>query len=95
MAVIVTSVVATGNRKIADVEATADADAAAVIPHGMAAAPKVVIITPTKSNGVLKGWYVDSIDATNVNLACGVAGGSGVAGNQIRVTIELPHSING
>lgn len=93
MAVNLTTVSSSAVRKIVDVEATADADTTATIPHGMASTPKAVGVTWLHIAASLSFWRVTTIDATNVVLTKSTTGSSGVAGNQIRVDIQLPHTI--
>jgi hypothetical protein len=93
MAVTITNVLAGTTKKVADVEATADADTTATIPHGLGAAPAEVSITPLKAEFYTSVWRVSTIDATNVVVTKGTAMGSGVAGNQMRVIASLPHSL--
>lgn len=84
------------NRKYVDVEATADGDLTATIPHLLRVTPTKVWFTPLQLEAVtLSDWFVSTIDATNVVLTKANAVGSGVAGAQIRVFIETPHSSPG
>lgn len=73
-----------------NVEATADADAAAVIPHGLPGVP-VVVTTPhgTAAQVALTTWGVGVVDGTNVNLAKGIGVGSGFAGTSVSVVAFL------
>lgn len=80
---------------IVDVTATADADAAAVIPHLMRAIPLEINVQKILSNALAAepGWSVGVVDATNVNLVKLATVGSGNAAAQIRVTIRRPHTL--
>lgn len=80
---------------IVDVTATADADAAAVIPHLMRAIPLEITITPILSFALAAspGWSVGVVDATNVNLVKLATAGSGNASAQLRVKIRRPHTL--
>lgn len=94
MAVSISTVLAGPTMHVADVEATADGDTTATIPHGLAAAPDVVILTPLDPVAeTLSDWAAVTIDATNVVVEKQTDAGSGVAGNQLRVIAMLPHSI--
>lgn len=92
MAVTVTNVRTTAEQLVADVEATADADVAAVIPHGLQAAPSRVTLVPLAAEFYVSNWYVGVVDATNVNLVCTNAVGSGAVGDQVRVLVDLSYS---
>lgn len=95
-AVTVTPVVAGVTLHISDVIATADADTTATVPHGLAAAPSVVILTPLlQAPAGLSLWAATTINATNVICTKSTAVGSGNAGAQLRVIAMLPHSIIG
>lgn len=85
MAVTVTTVFSDANKVIADVEATADADVAAVIPHVMGVAPCEIAITPLAAEFYVSAPTLGVVDANNVNIVMLNAVGSGAAGNQIRV----------
>lgn len=93
MAVTVTAVRTGPNQSIADIEATADADVAAVFAHGLGTAPEQVILAPLAPEYYVSTWTVGVVDAVNVNLVKANAVGSGVAGNQCRILAYLPHSI--
>lgn len=89
MAVNLTTVVARGNKRIVDVEATADADTTATIPHGMGQIPQNVTLTELlQVAAAISAWAVTTLDATNVVLTKGVGVGSGTAGAQLRCVIE-------
>lgn len=84
------------NRKYVDVEATADADTTATIPHLLRTTPTKVWFVPLQLEAVLLSqWIVSTIDATNVVLTKETDAGSGAVGAQIRVYIESPHSSPG
>lgn len=90
MAVTVTEVFRNSVIAVFNIEATADADAAAVIAHGLPGVP-VVITTPhgTAAQVQLTAWGVGVVDGTSINLACGVGAGSGFAGTSVSVVAFL------
>jgi predicted GTPase len=81
--------------------ATAQADAAAVLPHGMGALPGfvaadlcIVLIPAETLVAFLSEWTVGVVDATNVNLVKSTAAaGSASANVQLFVVVMLPHSL--
>lgn len=85
MAVTITTVTDAFHLHIADVEATADADTGATIPHTLAVPPRVVTLVPLQAAFYTSQWRVTSIDATNIVIEKGTAAGSGAAGDQVRV----------
>lgn len=94
MAVTVTPVLSGANLHIADITATADADIAAVVPHGLGSTPTIVLLTDMLTVvSALSAWAYGVIDATNVNVVATAAVGSGDAAVQLRVTVSLPHSL--
>jgi hypothetical protein len=99
MAVSITVVRAGPTEHVADVIATADADVAATIPHGLGVVPTDVTLTPggqTAAAGAaaqLSLWAVTLIDATNVVLVATNAVGSGDAAAQCRVIAAIPHTL--
>ncbi len=93
MAVTLTTVLAGTDKRIVDVEATADADTTATIPHSLGAAPLEPIITWRLLAATLSLWRATTIDGTNVVLTKSTTVGSGAAGAQARVIINRPHSI--
>lgn len=94
LAVNLTTVLAGTTMNITDVEATADGDTTATIPHGLGAAPEVVILTGLQVEAeTLSQWAATTINATNVVLTKQTDAGSGVAGAQLRCIAMLPHSI--
>lgn len=94
MAVATTNVIS-GNTIFAfDVSATADGDTTTGnAAHGMASTPLVPILTALKAVAKLSGWYVSTLNSTNVVLTKATTTGSGATGNQVRATFMLPHSI--
>lgn len=94
MAVTVTTVYDGSDTFIADIEATADGDTTATIPHTLGAAPAEVYITALlQAPAEDSNWAATTIDATNVVLTKGTTAGSGSAGNQVRCIIKRPHSL--
>lgn len=95
MAVTVTTVLAGVTTFIADVEATADADVTTGnIAHGLGAAPAVLSLANLlQPSAALSAWAVTTADATNLVLTASNAVGSGAAGNQVRVTTMVPHTL--
>lgn len=82
------------------VTATADADVSTGnIAHGFldeagaAVAPDFALIMPLLVAGVLKGWAVTTLDATNIALTGQNVVGSGNAGAQIRVVMFRIHGL--
>jgi hypothetical protein len=92
-AVTVTTVFDGADSFIADVEATADADTTATIPHTLGVAPAEVTLTPLAAAARLSLWIAGTIDANNVVCLKATTAGSGAAGNQLRAIIRRPHSI--
>lgn len=94
MAVTVTPVLAGQTSHVSDVEATADGDTTATVPHGLGAAPSIVILTPLLAVAeTLSDWAATTINATNVVCTKQTDVGSGAAGDQLRVIAMLPHSL--
>lgn len=93
MAVTVATVLDGAHLHVATVEATADADTTATIPHTLGVVPALVSIVPLAAAFFTSQWRVTTIDAVNVVLTKGTGVGSGAAGAQVRVNIERPHSI--
>lgn len=93
MAVTVTPVTAGVRLHISDVEATADADTTATVPHGLPTTPTIVILTDRAAAARLSLWIAGTIDATNVVALKATTAGSGAAGIQLRVIAMAPHSI--
>jgi hypothetical protein len=93
MAVTVTAVRTGPTQSIADVEATADADVAAVFPHGLGGIPEQVWLVPLLAAFYISTPTVGVVDAVNVNIVMSNAVGSGAVGNQLRIIAHLPHSI--
>lgn len=91
--VTLTTVFAGTDSRIVDVEATADADTTATIPHGMVVAPQEFSFTYLLAAAAISLWRATTVDATNVVGTKGVGVGSGVAGVQVRVIIRRPHTI--
>jgi DNA/RNA endonuclease YhcR with UshA esterase domain len=83
------------NLAIFDVEATADADTTATITHGLGVVPQKVSIEMIAAAARTSLWIetIASRNATQVVLTKGTGAGSGAAGNQIRVYIEVPSTI--
>ena len=81
-----------------NVIATLDADTGASVAHGMGSLPgfdtnKVFFwAQPINAAGRLSDWIV-SVDATNLTISKTTAVGSGDAGVQLVLFIQLPHSI--
>jgi len=79
---------------IADVEATADADATATIPHSLGVIPLLVTLAALiQATAALSLWAVTTIDVTNVVCTKATTASSGGAGVQLRVGIFRPHTI--
>jgi hypothetical protein len=93
MAVTVTNIFQGTDTSINEIQATADADATAAVPHGLGAAPGEVLFGLIRSQGWLKTPFYGTIDATNVNVNLSTAVGSGLGVPTIRVFSRRPHSI--
>jgi hypothetical protein len=93
MAVTVTVVNDGVDEFVADVEATADADATATIPHTMGAIPRDATLTWLSVAATLSLWRVTTRDATNIVLTKSTPMSSGAAGNQVRCYIRRPNTI--
>jgi len=93
MAVTVTAVRTGPTQSIANVEATADADVAAVFAHGLGAIPEQVWLVPLLVEFYLSTPTVGVVDAVNVNIVMANAVGSGAVGNQFQIIAHLPHTI--
>lgn len=94
MAVSITNIFQGVDASVNTITATADADAAATIPHGLGSLPFVP--TEAWAVGILavpKTIGITSIDGANINCVLGVAAGSGNAGAQLRVFCKRPHTI--
>jgi hypothetical protein len=97
MAITVTAVTPQGvTTKAWSIVATLDGDTASGnIPHGFGAAPFVVFVSPRLAAGVLAGWFVSTIDATNIVVTKGTTVGSGNAGVQAVLYALAPHTLIG
>ncbi|MGH2669758.1 MAG: hypothetical protein ACRDH5_11700 [bacterium] len=93
MAVNLTTVFAGTDTRIVDVEATADADTTATIPHGLGATPQEFLISWLLAAAAISLWRATTVDATNVVLTKATTAGSGAAGVQCRMVARRPHSI--
>lgn len=96
MAVTVTTILAGTSRFIADIAATADADlTTGNIPHGLGAIPlsKYLTMVQTFAPAAYPCWAVVTLDATNVVVDKQNIVNSGIAGDQVRVEVSLPHSL--
>lgn len=89
MAVTITNVVERATLFVADIEATADADVLATVPHGLQQAPEDVTILELQIEAYTSQWFVSSITGTNIVLTKQNAVGSGVADPQLRVIARL------
>ena len=90
----------TANRLIADLISDNAADTTLVIPHGMGSAtvpkiPQDVNLDPLLPEHFTSEWHVTGCDATNITLTKTAAAGGATAAVQTRITIELPHSVDG
>lgn len=97
MGVTLTTIFQGTNINITDVVASADGDVAATIPHGLAAAPAEVYLTPMLSQALAaaSAWAVATppatgVTATNVVLTKLATAGSGNAAVQLRVISKSP-----
>lgn len=90
----------TANRLIADLISDNAADTTLVLPHGMGsvAVPKIpqkVSYEPLLPEHFVSEWHTTARDAVNVTLTKTAAAGGATAAAQSRITIELPHSVDG
>lgn len=90
----------TANRLIADLISDNAADTTLVIPHGMGSAtvpkiPQDVNLDPLLPEHFTSEWHTTGRDATNITLTKTAAAGGATAAVQTRITIELPHSVDG
>ncbi len=92
-AVTLTTVFAGTDSRIVDVEATADADTTATIPHSLGATPQEVTLTWLLAAAAISLWRATTIDGTNVVATKATTAGSGAAGVQARAIIRRPHTI--
>lgn len=96
-AVSVTTILAGTNTFIGDVIATADADVAATITHGLSLGGTPLEVTATKlisfALAAEPGWSWAAPGATTCVGTKLATAGSGNAGAQQRVTIKTPHTI--
>lgn len=89
MAVTVTITEQGADFVVADVEATADADVAAAITHGLGTAPIIIHLEPLQVEFYTSAPNIGVVNATTLNLVMANAVGSGVAGDQIRVIAHI------
>jgi len=90
MAINLTTVRPGARTVIIDVESTADADVAAVIPHGLGFPVEDIQLSPLMVEYYLSEPILGVVDATNINLVLTNAVGSGAVGDQIRVIARIP-----
>ena len=97
MAVTVTTILAVTSRFICVIEADADADTTTGnVAHGLGAAPlsKHLCLLQAFVSASDPHWAITTADATNVvAMKDGTAAGSGVANPQVRLELQLPHSL--
>lgn len=92
-AVTIANVLDGTTAKIVDVTATADADTQAVITHSFGVAPLTVTLTPMVAAARVSDWIVLSIGTTNVTVGKTTGTTSGDAGVQLRVDLQMPHTL--
>lgn len=95
-----TTIEFSANRKIVDVISDDTADTTLVIPHLMGSAtvpkiPQIVNLDALLVEFYTANWRVTGRDATNITLTKDAGAGTFTAAAQLRVTIELPHSVDG
>lgn len=96
MAVTVTTILAGTSRFICDVEATADGDTTTGnVPHGLGAVPlsKHIALVQNFAAAANPGWALTTVDAVNLVGTCSADVGTGVVGDQVRLEVQLPHSL--
>ena len=92
MALTNTTILAGTTTFIVDTEATAAGDiTTGNIAHGLGAVPLDVSVTPLLLDFYTKQPFVVTLDITNVVLTLVNAGG--VANDQIRTRVSLPHTL--
>lgn len=94
MAVTVTKVFDGNDLEVFEIEATADADIAGVLTHGLGAAPVIVSVCPLLAAAYTSQWRMTGRTAADVTMTKGNAVGSGAAGVQLRVTLSRPHYLS-
>lgn len=90
MAVTTTNLPAGNKGKRWNVTFSADADVAAVIPHGLGGTPEFVILVPLNVLAYVGQVAKGVVDGTNINLVKANVGGSG--GAQVEVIAYRPLS---
>ena len=96
MAITITTVLAGTTTFICDVEATADGDVTTGnIPHGLGVIPldKSMCLLQVFAVAAQPCWAMTIADITNIVLEKAATAGSGVAGDQLRARVSLPHSL--
>ena len=96
MAVTDTTVLAGSSRFIVDITATANGDVTTGnVPHGLGATPlsAAIALIQNFAAAANPGWGLTTIDATNIVGTCSADAGTGVAGVQVRLEVQLPHSL--
>ncbi len=94
MAVTITTILAGTSRFIADLEATADGDiTSGNIAHGLGSIPLSKYLTALLVEFYVSTPAITTLDATNIVVTMSNAGGSGVANDQMRIEVSLPHSL--
>jgi hypothetical protein len=91
--VLVTTILDGSTTKIVDVTATADADTQAVITHSFGVAPLQVLLEPRDAAARLSLWITLSAGTTNVAVGKSTVAGSGAAPVQLRVHMQMPHTL--
>lgn len=82
------------NKFICDITATADADVSIVVPHGLGVTPlEISIAYKVQPEGVLSGWVVRLVNATDFTAEKTTAVNSGSGAAQVRMTLAVPHSL--
>jgi len=93
MAVTVTIVRQGSGVAIFEVESDADADVAAVIPHGLGFPVEDIELTALQAEFYTSIPILGLVDNVNINLVLANAVGSGVADPQIRVIARIPEQV--
>ena len=96
MAVTETTVLAGSSRFIVDITATVDGDVTtAAMAHGLGAAPLSVDIAPLQTFAAAANpcWALSTIGAANITATKNATVGTGQVGAQVRIEVELPHSL--
>lgn len=83
----------TGSHTFITDVAAATADTATTISHGLKGTPTKPILTPLTVDYFLSEWFISGINSTSFKLTKRSQSLSGNTVAQVRVCLELPHTI--